>query len=34
MELFLLGFFVLVALQGVLLIIGSVGACFPKKKKK
>jgi hypothetical protein len=34
MELLYVGFFFLVALQGVLLIIGTAGACFPKKKKK
>lgn len=34
MELLALGFFALIALQGVLLLIGSIGACLPNKKKK
>jgi hypothetical protein len=34
MELLALGFFALVALQGILLVIASIGACLPTKKKK
>lgn len=32
MELIVLGFFALVALQGFLLVVGAIGACFTKKK--
>jgi hypothetical protein len=34
MELLVLGFFALVALQGILLVITTIGACLPAKKKK
>ena len=34
MELLILGFFALVALQGILLVITTIGACLPTKKKK
>jgi hypothetical protein len=34
MELLALGFFALVALQGILLVISTIGACLPSKKKK
>jgi hypothetical protein len=34
MELLVLGFFALVVLQGVLLLVCSIGACLPNKKKK
>jgi hypothetical protein len=33
MELLALGFFALVALQGILLLVGTIGACLPTKKK-
>jgi hypothetical protein len=34
MELLVLGFFALVALQGFLLLVSTIGACLPNKKKK
>lgn len=34
MELLILGFFALVILQGILLVITTIGACLPPKKKK
>jgi hypothetical protein len=34
MELLAVGFFALVALQGILLVVCSIGACLPEKKKK
>lgn len=34
MELLVLGFFALIAMQGILLAITTIGACLPSKKKK
>lgn len=34
MELLALGFLALVVLQGILLLVGTIGACLPNKKKK